>query len=341
MKAAIIGTGRYIAPHSYDNAFMAPFVGAKESWSAEKIKQLLGIERRTFANRLNGNTGKRYSDSNTREIDIATIAAQEALESAGREAKDIDLLIYVSCTAQRGFNRHFGKTAFDLHLNLGLPTHARVQEIDAGCGGAVHAIEMAFESILSGRRKTILIVASSMPSAYFDRELYTKTKAWLSALIFGDGASAIVLGKSPNGAGILDIVTSVDPAVPLMSLEGNPEQDPELAYSIDGRRVKEAFGLYAKSALGHLRAKVPESADAACYIFHQVNATVLREFVDDMGIPQKKVPVHVDTRGNIAAAATLDILDEQTRSGAIGHGDLVVICAVGAGAQAGAIAVRL
>jgi 3-oxoacyl-[acyl-carrier-protein] synthase-3 len=339
MRASIAGTGRYVPKYAYDNAFMGSFVGAPSAWTGAQISRKLGVNERRFAIPMNSNTGKSIDPVDgvgIDEIDMATKAANSALEDAGREAKDIDLLIYISCTAAKGIRRHLSRSAFDLHL-----AHARVHEMDAGCGGAVHAIEMAWEAILSGRRKTVLIVASSCPSQYMDRDLYQRTNSWLSPLIFGDGAGAVVLVQSNNGVGILNAVTSVDPTVPLMGLRGDPEKDPELAYWIDAKTVKIAFGIYAKRSLDELGVLCPESTNADMYIFHQVNANVLRDFVGSIGLSMDKVPINVDYRGNTAAAATIDILDQERRENRIGKGSLVVICAVGAGAQAGAIAVRL
>lgn len=339
MTARIIGTGRARPEHAYDNAFMATFVGAPPPWSADVIERKLGISERRFSVQLGGNTGLPVTIPD--EVDLARDAATRALAAADRSAHDVDLLIYVSCTVQKGVRRHFSRGAFDLHLRLGLPKHARVQEMDAGCGGALHAMEIAWEAILSGRRKTVLVVASSCPSGYMNRDFYARTESWLSALIFGDGAGAIVLERGKNGTGIIETVTSVDPAVPLMTLRGDPAKDPELAYWIDARRVREAFGLYAYSALEALKAKAPQAAEADAFIFHQVNAKVLSNFVDQIGLPHEKVPIHVDRRGNIAAAATLDILDEEIEEGHLGRGARIVICAVGAGAQAGAMLLTL
>jgi len=319
---------------------MGRFVGAPEKWTPERIEHLLGIKKRRFAIQLNGNTGKPVEPGGD-ELVMAEYAARQAIESSGYEVGEIDLLILVSCTAQRGERLHFGRSAHDLHKILGLRSDARAEERDAGCGGALFAIESAMESIMSGRRKVVLVVASSMPSVYMNRDQYVAKDAWLSPLIFGDGAGAVVLGQSLNGRGIIDSVTGVDPAQPLMEMRGDPETDTQLAYWIDAQTVKRAFGEYAKKALDELIARVPEAADADAYLFHQVNARVLREFTEKVGIPHEKVPVNVDRRGNTAAAATLDLLDKEVRSGRVGPGSLIVLCVVGAGAQYGAMAIRL
>src|SRR5262249_34237360 len=113
-------------------------------------------------------------------------------------------------------------------------------------------------------------------------------------------------------------------------------------YLIDGRGVVLGFRGYARAALEALRRRYafrPE--DIRRFYFHQVNGVVLRNFVAEIGIPQDRVAIHVDRYGNLAAAASLVLLAEDMRGGLIGPGDLCVVCTVGAGAQYGALLIRM
>jgi len=340
-QSRIAGTGRVIPPYKYDSNFMAAFAGWPRGWNGEKITRLTGIEERRFAIPLNSNTGlpvKTNKEPGIAEIEMAIDAAKKALDDSGYEPDEVNVLVFVSCTASDG--DHFATNAHLIHNELGMSHEASVYEMDAGCGGAVSAIGLASKLIGSGEDEVALIVASNQPSRYMNRALYQETRAWLSSLIFGDGAAAVVLDNKVNGAGILSCVTETFSGLKLMQLrEGKSSRT--RAYHILGKEVKEAFGTCLGGILGKLFAKVPEAREAKTFIFHQVNARVLESFVEDYGLPKDRVPMHIATRGNIAAAATLDILDEQRKTKALKKGDLVVIGAVGAGAQVGALAVRL
>jgi 3-oxoacyl-[acyl-carrier-protein] synthase-3 len=157
--------------------------------------------------------------------------------------------------------------------------------------------------------------------------------------LFGDGAGAIIFERRDSGThcGILATYTAVDPSKPLMEF-ARPAGRRDAVYSIDGRGVALGFRGYARAALEALRCRYPfKLEDVRRFYFHQVNGIVLRSFVGELGIPEDRVAIHVDRYGNLASAATLVLLDEDIRSGAVAGGDLCVICAVGAGAQYGAL----
>jgi 3-oxoacyl-[acyl-carrier-protein] synthase-3 len=232
-----------------------------------------------------------------------------------------------------------------LHQRLGLGPETFVLEMDAGCGGAVHAISAASQLLAGGAENNILVVAANVPSQYYDHwEAYARSGAWLSMYVFGDGAGAVVLRREQAGydeRGILATYTAIDSSTPLMEFI-RPENQNEAVYFIDGRAVATSFRQYARLALEALQRKHPFNFnDVRRFYFHQVNANVLRNFVAEIGIPEDRVAIHVDRYGNLAAAATLVLLDEDIRERAVGPGDLCVICTVGAGAQYGAILLRL
>jgi 3-oxoacyl-[acyl-carrier-protein] synthase III len=191
----------------------------------------------------------------------------------------------------------------------------------------------------------MLIVASNAPSRYYgDWESYVAANVWLSMYIFGDGAGAVLLRRSEHIASESQIIASylgVDPSQPLMYYESRGNRNEPL-YVIDARSVAASFGVYAKRALDGLQNAHPfDFGDIARFYFHQVNGNVLMKFVQKMGLPAERVAVHVERYGNIAAAATLALLDEDRKNGAVAEGDLIVFCTVGAGAQFGAALIRL
>lgn len=314
--------------------------GKGANWAFEK----LGIRERRFMTRLDLETG--YPVAEADELDMAESAARKALANAGLAPESVDGIWYVSCT-QRGHERHhFSASAFELHRRLGLPTTAIPLEMDAGCGGVVHAMVNGARMLAGSSMDNMLIVAANAPSLYHrDRVGYVANNVWLSMYIFGDGARVIVLRRSeniPSGSKVLGSYLGVDPSQPLMYYETRGSY-PEPLYIIDGRSVAASFGVYAKRALNGLQAQtqIDLKTEVRRYYFHQVNGQVLAKFVEKAGLPKEKVAVHVDRYSNIAAAATLVLLDEDRLQGHIHNGDLCVFCTVGAGAQYGALLVRL
>jgi 3-oxoacyl-[acyl-carrier-protein] synthase III len=310
--------------------------GKGAAWAAAK----LGVRERRFAVPLSPLTG--YPVGRAAELDLAARAATAALERAVIEASEIDGLWYVSCT-QSDAERHFGRMALGLHRRLGLRPEAFALELDAGCGGAVHAIAAAMAQMRGADLRRTLITATNMPSQYFAHwAAYAQSGAWLSMYLFGDGAGAVVLEQSDDAAGgILAAYTAVDPNNPLMAF-ACPEGQTAPLYLIDGRGVALGFRGYARAALEALRCRHPfRLDDIRRFYFHQVNAVILRQFVGELGIPEERVAIHVDRYGNLASAATLVLLDEDIRLGVVGAGDLCVVCTVGAGAQYGALLLEI
>jgi len=337
----IAGTGSFVPAHVVSTELIGSFVerhalGKGAGWALEK----LGVRERRFAVPLDPRSGHPIGQGD--ELEMAEAAALSALAAATVDAGAIDGLWYVSCT-QSHSQRHFGRLALGLHARLGLRREAFAFEMDAGCGGAVQAMVAATAQMQGADLNAVLVVAGNMPSQYFcDWEAYARSGAWLSMYLFGDGAGAVVLRRSDHrNGGILAGYAANDPAHPLMEF-AYPAGESTAMYLIDGRGVVLGFRRYARAALECLKRRSPFAfCDIARFYFHQVNAVVLRNFVAEVGIPERRVALHVDRYGNLAAAATLVLLDEDVRGGVVAPGDLCVLCAVGAGAQYGAILVEL
>jgi 3-oxoacyl-[acyl-carrier-protein] synthase III len=341
IKVGIAGTGSHMPEAVITNDELAALInkgGKGADWALAK----LGIKERRFLTRLDPKTGHPVASAD--ELEMAERAARAALTNARLQPKDIDGIWYVSCTQLGPERQHFSKSAFELHRRLGLRATAVPLEMDAGCGGAVHAIISGSKMLAGNGMENMLVVASNAPSRYYrDWAGYVSNEVWLSMYIFGDGAGAAVLSRSesiPSGSEILASYLAVDPAQPLMYYEprGNC---PEPLYVIDGRSVAASFGIYAKRALEGLQAQtsIDLRSEVKRYYFHQVNGQVLMKFVEKTGLPKDRVAVHVDHYGNIAAAATLVLVDEDRRCGRVAEEDMCVFCTVGAGAQFGAMLV--
>ncbi len=337
----IAGTGAFVPDNVISNEALASLIepnapGKNARWAREK----LGIAERRTMEPLDASIA-RVGDH---ELELALLAARAAVTNAGIVPEAIDGIWYVSCT-QSGEYARFSRTAFALHAALGLRPDAFVLEMDAGCGGATYAMGLASKLISGGGGENCLVVAANAPSKYLcDWQKYVRSGAWLSMYIFGDGAGAILLQRStgaPNDCGILATYIGVDPSMPLMQYS-TPSDGAEPLFLMDSRAVSMAFRRYARQALEALQVRHPFRGDEIRrFYFHQVNGNILRNFTEELAIEPERVALHVHKYGNLAAASTLVLLDEDVRGGLIGPGDLCVFCTVGAGAQYGAMLVRL
>jgi 3-oxoacyl-[acyl-carrier-protein] synthase-3 len=337
----IAGVGSHIPEHAVSNDAIASFVeprapGKNGAWALEKLGIL---SRRTVAPL---DALATLPSDGEHEIELACAAGRAALAHAGLDGEAVDGFWYVSGT-QTDALRRLSRGAFILHRRLGLRPEAFAFDMDAGCGGATYAMHAARHLILGDAGDTLLVVAANVASPNLrNAEAYLRSGTWLPLYIFGDGAGAIVLRRSTAGAGgILASYAAVDPSTPLMEFRA-PAPGCEPLFLMDARAVALSFRKYARAALTGLQRKHPfDLSDVRRFYFHQVNGTVLRDFVAEMGIAEERVAFHVDRYGNLAAAATLVLLDEDVRSGTVGPGDLCLFCTVGAGAQYGAMLVRL
>ena len=212
----IVGTGSYLPPFVVGSEELSVIIGQK----ADKpgwIERILGIRERRFASPINPETGK--VSQSVDEIGMAQCAAGEAMRAARLETKEVDGLIYVTCTQEPTEHKHFSRSAIELHGRLMLREDTFALEVDSGCGGVMQAVGIAEEMLQGGKRRNILITASNAPSLFIDRELYVLTETWLSIYIFGDGAGALLLqhhAPQDEKSGILATWYGADYKNPLM-----------------------------------------------------------------------------------------------------------------------------
>ncbi|KKU12005.1 MAG: 3-oxoacyl-[acyl-carrier-protein] synthase, KASIII [Parcubacteria group bacterium GW2011_GWC2_45_7] len=345
VRGQIIGTGSFLPPEIVNNDTLFHELGINKpgSWLQEKC----GIKRRRL--NFDFSTGRKperaFSDT-----DLAEQAARRALEDANLEGGAIDHLVHISCTPDK---LHFMYSAIELHRRLGLGCHARVEHIDSGCAGIAKGIEMACTYLQAASQPTrrALIVASNTPSPFFvDWRRYVEKKHWLSAVVFADGAGAMVLQATAElNTGIQECFYEVDGTHPLVDYPAGGVLNPTTAdnvaehlYMMDARDVAVQFQPAMSHNVERLGLGSPEKRARLDRVYiHQANRWFVEGFAHHAGIPLDRIPVNIVDYGNTSAASTLILLDEDRRAGRVKGGDSLCFLWVGAGMMMGGALVRL
>lgn len=319
MYSRITGTGSYLPPRRLTNDDMAAMLAARgletsDAWIVERT----GIRARHFA------------DDGVNASDLALHAARHALEAAGRQADDVDLIIVATSTP----DMVFPSTATILQRKLGVHGCAAF-DLQAVCSGFVYALSVADSMIRAGGAKCALVIGSEVFSRILDFNDRT------TCVLFGDGAGAVVLEASDT-PGILASDLHADGrhldilCVPGSVAGGQVTGNPLLR--MDGQAVfKLAVGVLESAARAVLAKAGRTEADLDWLIPHQANIRIMNGTAKKLKLPPEKLVVTVDEHGNTSAASVPLALDVAVRSGRVQRGDTVMLEGVGGGFTWGAV----
>ncbi|HRP23357.1 MAG TPA: beta-ketoacyl-ACP synthase III [Thauera sp.] len=262
--------------------------------------------------------------------DLAREAAERAIEAAGCEAEDIDLIIVATSTP----DYIFPSTAALVQSKLGIRNGGAAFDVQAVCTGFVYALTVAEKFIRSGSHKRALVIGAEV----FSRILDWSDRA--TCVLFGDGAGAVVLEASTEPgirASALHADGSHHPilCVPGGVASGQVIGDPFLR--MDGQAVFK----FAVKVLGDVAHEVIEQAgvgtDSVDWLIpHQANIRIIQATAKRLGLPMERVITTLDHHGNTSAASIPLALDEAVRSGHIQRGQRLVLEGVGGGFTWGA-----
>ncbi|QKD45067.1 ketoacyl-ACP synthase III [Alicycliphilus denitrificans] len=320
----ITGTGSWLPPRRVTNDdLVAQLAGQGIETSDEWIVERTGIRARHFAER------------DVASSDLALEASRRALEAAGREAQDIDLIIVATSTP----DMVFPSTAAILQHKLGITNGCPVFDVQAVCSGFVYALTVADAMIQSGAASRALVVGAEVFSRILD--FHDRT----TCVLFGDGAGAVVLEASDT-PGILASELHADGShVGILCVPGNVcggqvLGDPLL--KMDGQAVfKLAVGVLEKAARAALDKAGLKDADIDWLIPHQANIRIMQSTARKLKMSMDKVVVTVDQHGNTSAASIPLALDHAVRSGQVRPGQIVMLEGVGGGFTWGAILLKM
>jgi 3-oxoacyl-[acyl-carrier-protein] synthase III len=277
-----------------------------------------------------GIRARHLSEEGLKTSDLAVAAARNALDMAGVNAADIDLLIVATTTP----DMIFPSTACIVQNALGVAAGAVAFDVQAVCSGFAYALTIADKFIKSGSHKRALVIGAETLSRIVD---------WQdrgTCVLFGDGAGAVVL------------VADTQPGILATALHADGSQQPILNASgtitggaiigspflrMDGQAVfKLAVRVLGDVAQEVLAAAGMTVAELDWLIPHQANIRIMNATAKRVGVPDEKVVVTVDQHGNTSAASVPLALDKAVRDGRIQRGQSVLLQGVGGGFTWGA-----
>ncbi len=319
----ITGTGSFLPPRRLSNADLVAELATKGvETSDEWIVERTGIRARHFA------------APEVCSSDLALEASRSALQAAGVDAKDIDLVIVATSTP----DMIFPSTACILQHKLGSAGGAAF-DVQAVCSGFVYALTVADAMIQTGAATKALVVGAEVFSRILDFQDRT------TCVLFGDGAGAVVLEASDQPGVLASDLHADGKHVGILCVPGNVSGgkvigDPLL--KMDGQAVfKLAVGVLEDSARAVL-AKADRSAESVDWLIpHQANIRIMQATAKRLKLPMDKVMVTVDQHGNTSAASIPLALDAGVRAGRIRPGQTLMLEGVGGGFTWGAVLLQL
>ena len=318
----ITGTGSYLPPRRLTNADLAAELATRgvetsDDWIVERT----GIRTRHFA------------APNIACSDLGVEAAKNALQAAGLDPSDIDLIIVATSTP----DMIFPSAACILQNKLGI-TGCPAFDIQAVCSGFVYALTVADAMIKTGVATKALVIGAEVFSRILDFSDRT------TCVLFGDGAGAVVLEASETPGILASDLHADGKHAGILCVPGNVSGGKVLGHALlkmDGQAVfKLAVGVLESAARATLAKANLTHVDIDWLIPHQANIRIMQSTAKKLKIPFDKLIITVDQHGNTSAASIPLALDTCVRSGKIKKDDVLMLEGVGGGFTWGAVLIR-
>jgi 3-oxoacyl-[acyl-carrier-protein] synthase III len=328
-RSRILGIGMNVPKRVVTNHDLAEKMETSHDWIVERS----GIEERRWVS--DGETG----------CSMATAASKEAIERAGIEAKDIDLIIYA--TLSPDFN--FPGTGVFVQRALGIKDIPCL-DIRQQCTGFIYGLSIADQYIKTGAAKNVLVIGSEVHSTGLD----ISTAGRDVTVLFGDGAGAVVVGRATDDEHVIlsthihadgaeaEILWTEYPASahnPRISAEAMAER--KHYPSMNGKKVfKHAVTRMPQALMEGMVANKLTLADIDMVIPHQANLRINQMVAKMIGLPDDKIHNNIQKYGNTTAATIPICMHEAIALGKIKPGNLVALVAFGAGLTWGSVFLR-
>jgi len=318
--ANITGWGKCMPPAVMTNDDMATVMDTTDEW----ITSRSGISERRV--------------SHVPASDLASVAGQRALAAAGLLPEDVDLLIIATCTP----DTVIPSMAAHVQKKMGA-ANAAVFDLNAGCSGFIYSLSVATSMIRAAGYQKALVIGCERITWFLNWSLRD------SAVLFGDGAGAVVLQPSEKESGLLashlgcegDALDAL--IVSNFGTAGDRfvENYGNFDVNFDGREIfKRAVRGMAKEIRKVLSDLEFSNEDIDLIIPHQANARIIESLAHHLSVPMSQVVLNIQNYGNTSAATIPVALVEALEEGRIKPGDRLLLAAFGAGLTRGAGLIR-
>ncbi|MCI2839845.1 MULTISPECIES: beta-ketoacyl-ACP synthase III [Staphylococcus] len=310
MNVGIKGFGAYAPERVVDNAYFEGFLDTSDEW----ISKMTGIKER------------RWSRDDQDTSDLAYEASKKAIEDAGIKTNDIDMIIVATATG----DMPFPSVANILQEKLGTGKVPTMDQL-AACSGFMYSMITAKQYVQSGDYKNILVVGADKLSKITD--LTDRS----TAVLFGDGAGAVVIGEVSEGRGIISYEIGSDGSGGKY-LYLNKETGKLV---MNGREVfKFAVRIMGEASTRVVEKAGLESDDIDMFIPHQANIRIMESARERLGIEREKMSVSVNRFGNTSAASIPLSIQQELENGRIKDDDTLVLVGFGGGLTWGAMVIK-
>lgn len=318
--AAITGWGEGLPPAVLTNADLATFLDTSDEW----ITTRTGMKERRI--------------SHVPAIEMATVAAARALACAGLDAADLDLIVYGSCSNDEAVPN----CASGVQVGLGA-THAAAMDINTACTSFLYGLSSAAAMVQNGTVRNAVVIGVELISHYID---------WSNrnvAVLFGDGAAAVVIQTSDRPEGVLASVLGCDAEARQIlrvrgigcGYAGRGVTLGDTAWDFDGQAIfKRAVKGMTESCVRVMQQAGVTNADIDLVIPHQANLRIIEAVAKYLDVPMARVMVTVERYGNMSAATVPVSLVDALAEGRVRPGSLLLMPGFGGGLTYGALLVR-
>jgi len=309
--ATITGWGKCVPPAVLTNDEIATVIDTSDEW----IRTRSGISERRV--------------SHVPGSDLACVAAQHALAAAGTSVEDVDLLIVATCTP----DTVIPSTAAHVQRKLGA-SNAAVFDLNAGCSGFIYSLSVATSMVRAGGYKKALVIGSERITWFLN---------WQSrdtAVLFGDGAGAVVLEPSETESGLLFSHLGCEGEaadalqIPNFGTAGERFVENYAVFQVqfDGREIfrRAVKGMAHETQLVLNELGLTDD-DIDMIIPHQANLRIIESLAKHLSVDMSKVEVNIQNYGNTSAATIPVAMVEALEAGRIKPGDRILLAAFGAG----------
>lgn len=310
----VLGVGAAVPDRVITNDDLAAFLDTSDGW----IVRRTGIRERRIA-------GPEMATS-----DLAVQAARRALQSAGAGAADLDLILVATSTP----DQWMPSTAALVQHALGA-SRAGALDVNAACAGFAYAVATGGQFVLAGTYRTVLVIGADLMSRVVDWSDRS------TAVLFGDGAGAVVLGASRGPALFHCILGADGSGARLLEVPAGGSRMPPSTETVRDRlhairmQGREVFRFGVEILVRSLREATEEAGlrveDLTLIIPHQANIRIIQAAAERLGLPADRFWANVDRFGNTSAASIPLALAEAVSAGRVRHGDLLAFVGFGAG----------